>query len=401
MSAIEAPASSPGVVVTILGLTQIMAWGSSYYLPAVIAPAVSTDTGWPLAWVVGGLSLGLLVAGLISPQVGSTIDRIGGRLVLAVSAVCLGVGQIVLAISPNLAVFILGWLVAGLGMGAGLYDAAFSTLGRFYGAKARPLITGLTLFGGLASTVCWPISAYLLSEFGWRGTCAAYAAIQLFVSLPIYLMTLPSSHSAELDDVQEQTAQSAAAAPGRPAIVVITLACALALSATISSTLSVHMLTVLQSGGIALATAVGLGALVGPSQVTARAIEMAIAKYHHPIWTKTVSVGFVLLGVSSLWSGLPLLPVALFFYRAGIGLESIARGTLPLAMYGSSRYATLMGRLAMPSLIAQAIAPSLGALLLEYSGAQALLAVLSALALANVVLVATLTTLIGSRTASA
>ena len=119
------------------------------------------------------LITGLLVAGLISPRVGSAIDRRGGRLILAASAACLGAGQVVLAVSPNLAVFILGWLIAGVGMGAGLYDAAFSTLGRLYGVRARTLITGLTLFGGLASTVCWPISAFLLGEFGWRGTCAA------------------------------------------------------------------------------------------------------------------------------------------------------------------------------------------------------------------------------------
>ena len=393
MSIIEAPASSPRFVVTILGLTQIMAWGSSYYLPAVIAPAVSADAGWPLAWIVGGLSLGLLVAGLISPRVGSAIDRHGGRLVLALSAVCLGIGQIVLAVSPNLPVFILGWLIAGLGMGAGLYDAAFSTLGRLYGAKARPLITGLTLFGGLASTVCWPISAYLLSEFGWRATCATYAAVQLFVSLPIYLVALPTSGSGKIAALQKRDVASTAAAQSRPALLVITLAGALTLSAVISSTLSVHMLAVLQSGGIALATAVGLGALVGPSQVTARAIEMSIAKYHHPIWTKVGSVGFVLIGVSSLWLGLSLLPIALFFYGAGIGLESIARGTLPLALFGAEGYATLMGRLAMPSLIAQAIAPSVGALLLESFGAQGLLSTLSALALLNIALVGALAVL--------
>jgi len=156
-----------GAIITVLGLTQIMAWGSSYYLPAVIAPAVAADTGWPLAWVVGGLSLGLLVAGLISPHVGSSIERRGGRNVLAFSAISIGVGQVGLAIAPNLAAYIIAWLVIGLGMGAGLYDAAFATLGRLYGNSARSAITTLTLFGGLASTACWPISAFLLAEVGW------------------------------------------------------------------------------------------------------------------------------------------------------------------------------------------------------------------------------------------
>ncbi|TIX59553.1 MAG: MFS transporter, partial [Mesorhizobium sp.] len=176
-----------GIIITVLGLTQIMAWGSSYYLPAVIAPAVARDTSWPLAWVVGGLSLGLLVAGLISPRVGSSIERHGGRNVLAFSAFCIGAGQIGLAAAPSLAVYIGAWLVIGLGMGAGLYDAAFATLGRLYGNSARSAITTLTLFGGLASTVCWPISAFLLSTIGWRGACLAYAAVQLLIALPLYL----------------------------------------------------------------------------------------------------------------------------------------------------------------------------------------------------------------------
>jgi hypothetical protein len=166
----------------------------------------------------------------------------------------------------------------------------------------------------------------------------------------------------------------------------ILLAATLTLAAVISSTLSVHLLTILQRSGMALAAAVGLGALVGPSQVGARAIEMVVARYHHPIRTKYASVTFVAIGLSALWVGLPIIPLAFAFYGAGIGLESIARGTLPLALFGPSGYAKLMGRLAMPSLLAQAAAPSVGALLLERAGPHGLLAVLSGLALINVAL---------------
>jgi MFS family permease len=379
-------ARSRGTIITTLGVTQIMAWGSSYYLPAVIAPAVAADTGWPLAWVVGGLSLGLLTAGVISPHVGSSIERHGGRNVLAFSAGCIGLGQVGLAVAPNLAAYIGAWLVIGLGMGAGLYDAAFGTLGRLYGHGARSAITTLTLFGGFASTVCWPISAFLLGEIGWRGTCLVYAAVQLCVALPLYLVILPRS-------VHQQVAKTGSTGVVTPApqtdsnlSIMIVLAATLTLAAVISSTLSVHLLTILQKNGMTLAAAVGLGALVGPSQVAARTIEMVIARFHHPIWTKLASVTFVGIGVSALWLGMPIVPLALAFYGAGIGLESIARGTLPLAMFGSNGYAKLMGRLAMPSLIAQAAAPSLGALLLERFGAYGALATLSGLALINVAL---------------
>jgi MFS family permease len=384
-------------IITTLGVTQIMAWGSSYYLPAVIAPAVAADTGWPLAWVVGGLSLGLLTAGVISPHVGSSIERHGGRNVLAFSAVCIGLGQIGLAVAPNLAAYIGAWLVIGLGMGAGLYDAAFGTLGRLYGHGARSAITTLTLFGGFASTICWPISAFLLGEIGWRGTCLAYAAVQLCLALPLYLVILPRGvplPGARVASSSEKapTLQTSVNLP-----LIVVLAATLTLAAVISSTLSVHLLTILQKGGMTLAAAVGLGALVGPSQVAARTIEMVIARFHHPIWTKFASVTFVAIGVSALWLGMPIIPLALAFYGAGIGLESIARGTLPLAMFGSNGYAKLMGRLAMPSLIAQAAAPSLGALLLEHFGAYGTLATLSGLALVNAALACALGWLVFNR----
>ncbi|RWC04748.1 MFS transporter [Mesorhizobium sp.] len=387
------PTRSRGTIIAALGMTQIMAWGSSYYLPAVIAPAVVADTGWPLAWVVGGLSLGLFVGGLISPRVGSSIERHGGRNVLAFSAACIGIGQIGLAIAPSLAVYIVAWLVIGLGMGAGLYDAAFATLGRLYGHGARSAITTLTLFGGFASTVCWPLSAFLMGEIGWRGACLVYAAVQLLVALPLYLLILPRGVARPASQSDQKTVVASVPVTRSTPVMVI-LAATITLAAVISSTLSVHLLTVLQSTGMALAAAVGLGALVGPSQVGARAIEMVVARYHHPIWTKVVSVGCVAIGVSALWMGMPIVPLALAFYGAGIGLESIARGTLPLALFGASGFARLMGRLAMPSLIAQAAAPSLGALLVEQFGAHGMLAVLSALALINAVLVGALALLL-------
>ena len=178
---------------------QIFAWGSTYYLPAVIAQPVSADTGWSLEWVVAGLSLGTLAAGLISPYIGAAIDRSGGRDVLAFSACSIAGGLLTLAAAPNLILYVVGWLIIGVGMGAGLYDAAFATLGRLYGQGGRSAITMLTLFGGFASTICWPISALLLSEVGWRGACTAYAGVQLLVALPLYLYFLPRQAPIHLD----------------------------------------------------------------------------------------------------------------------------------------------------------------------------------------------------------
>ncbi len=372
-------------VMTAMGVTQILAWGSSYYLPAVLAEPIVRDTGWPLTWVVGGLSLGLLVAALVSPRVGKMIEQRGGRSVLAFSAAALGVGQLGLGVAPTLILHLAAWLIIGVGMGAGLYDAAFATLGRLYRHDARSSITTLTLFGGLASTVCWPLSAFFVSSLGWRGACMTYAAIQLFFSFPLYLWVIPRSESAEpliSPHGEEMTKRPFGERPSQSATIL--LAAALTLAAMLSATMSVHLLTLLQASGVALATAVGLGAMVGPCQVAARAIEMAIARYHHPIWTKLASVTFVAIGISALWLRFPLVPAALAFYGAGIGLESIARGTLPLAMFGPRRYATLMGRLGMPSLLAQAAAPWIGAMLLQRLGATGMLSVVASVAFLNV-----------------
>ena len=178
-------------IISALGVVQIFAWGSSYYLLAVLAAPIAADTGWPLSWIVGALSLGLLAAGIVSPRVGDAIGQHGGRPVLAAACLLLASGLVILAAAPSLWVFVAGWVVLGLGMGAGLYDAAFATLGGYYGHSARSAITTLTLWGGFASTVCWPLSALFLEHWGWRGTCAAYAAIHLAICLPLVVLVLP------------------------------------------------------------------------------------------------------------------------------------------------------------------------------------------------------------------
>ena len=169
-------------VVSSLGIVQILAWGSSYYLMAVLAQPIVADTGWPLPWVVGAISLALACAGIASPFVGRLITRHGGRPVLAGGCALLATGLLICAAASNLPGFYLGWCIIGLGMSAGLYDPAFATLGRLYKDQARGAITALTLWGGFASTVSWPLSTWLLSHLDWRGTVATYAALHVLIS---------------------------------------------------------------------------------------------------------------------------------------------------------------------------------------------------------------------------
>ena len=376
------------IVVTALGITQILAWGSTYYLLAVLAKPIAADTGWPLPWIVGGLSLGMLIQGVVSPYVGDAIGRFGGRPVLSASAALLATGLFGLATAPDLAVYVAAWLVLGVGMAAGLYEAAFSALGRLYGHGARQPITVLTLFGGFASTVCWPLSAFLAGALGWRGTCLIYAGLQVTLALPVYLLALPRETGRTAvpapTAIEPPAGGGPRRGPGSHRRLFVVMATCFTIGAATASLLSVHLLNLLQARQISLAAAVGLGALVGPSQVGARVIEMLFGTRTHPSLTMMVSAILTLAGVTLLWAGIPAVALAVVLYGAGMGIKSIARGTLPLAVFGADRYPSLMGRLAMPGLVAGAAAPSLGAFLIDRMGATGALGVLAAAALANV-----------------
>jgi len=382
-----------GLVVAGLGSVQILAWGSSYYLPAALAAPIAQDTGWPLPWVVGGLSLGLVIAALVSPRVGRAIEARGGRPVLAASSVLLAAGLAGLAAAPTLPLHLLAWAVIGLGMGAGLYDAAIATLGRLYGRGAMGAIVNLTLLGGFASTVCWPLSVAMNQELGWRGACLVYAGLHLALALPVHLRLVPRVRPGErLDDEPAAGGRARRHDPPLPVparrLAFLLLAAIFTLAAVIVGIVSVHVIALLQARGMTLADAVATAALIGPAQVGARVVQALLGRYVHPMWTLGVSVGLMAAGLAALAAGAPLAALPLVVYAAGVGIESIARGHMPLALFGPEGYAALIGRLAMPALLAQAAAPPLAAVAFQLLGAAPLLATLAALAGANVALTA-------------
>ena len=375
------------IVVSALGVGQILGWGSSYYLPAVLAKPIAAETGWALPWVVAGLTIGSLTAGSISARVGRAIQVRGGRPVMMAGALLLATGLAGLGLSPTLPLHLLAWTVVGVGMGCSLYDAAFSTLGTLYRENARTAIAHLTLYGGFASTVCWPLSALFLEWFGWRGACFAYAALHLGLTLPAYALVLPARPEHDPAAAREggqQPADSEAPQGQRQWLLFGLMTAAFSLGWGISSVFSVHLLAILQARGLELAAAVALGALVGPSQVAGRLIETVFGKHYHPIHTLLTSVALVAAGTFLLAAGFGILPVALVAYGAGIGISSIARGTLPLAVFGPQHFALWVGRLAGPALVAGALSPIVGAVLLDRLGPSATLAVLAGAALANV-----------------
>lgn len=376
-------------VVSLLGIMTILAYGTTYYLLTVLAPAIVAETGWPLPLVIGGVSLGLLVSGAVSPWIGRRIETGGGRAVLPFGCLALALGLALLSLADSLWLYAAAWIVLGLGMAGTFYEAAFSALGRQFGQRARQAITLLTLFGGFASTLCWPLSAAMEAWIGWRGACLVYAGLLAAMAMLVGLclarppaVPMPDrSPAARLADTEGPAV--------RPRLwILVVLGFCLALSASITAVISVHLVALLGARGIGLAAAVAFGTLIGPSQVGARMLEYVMGRRFHPLWTLVASTMLMLCGLSMLALGWGWIALAIVLYGSGVGLKSIVNGTVPLALIGPRGYATAMGRLAAPSQIMQALAPIGAAQLIGAgeAGTEALLWVLAGCALLNVLL---------------
>ncbi len=235
--------------------------------------------------------------------------------------------------------------------------------------------------GRVRLTVCWPLSAFLVAQTGWRGACLAYAGLHLLVTLPLVLRFIPRAPA--LPATADTHISAAGPLSSRERTAFLLFAGVLVLGGAIMSLVSVHLITLLQTRGVALASAVSYGALIGPAQVGARIVEMALKGRHHPLWTLTAAFGLIALGLALLAGGVPGVGIWLVLYGGGNGIYSIARGTVPLALFGPDRYPLLVGRLARPGLIAQALAPPAGAFVLTHAGADPLWWLLLALALIN------------------
>ncbi|MDF1856743.1 MFS transporter [Pseudooceanicola sp.] len=365
-------------VVSALGVVQIFSWGTSYYLLAVISTPLRAETGWSVSLVTAGISLALLTSALAAVFVGRMIQASGGRRVMAGGMGLLALGLTMIATAHHPAVYLGAWLFMGLGMGAGLYEAGFATLGRIYGSEARGPISALTLWGGFASTVCWPLSAVLIDWVGWRGACLSYAAIHLFVTAPLCLFALPRG--------VKPIPGATPVADGTPPVSVLQdprfwlFGIAMMVTASIGAFWSTHLITILSAQGMSLAAAVALGAVIGPAQVAARVGEVLGRGRNHPIWTMLTYAICAVVGMGGLWLGIPAM-LAFIAYGMGNGLWSITRGAMPLAMFGPDRYARIVGMLALPTFSASALAPLVGGALIDRFGAAGAVPVSALLAL--------------------
>jgi MFS family permease len=354
---------SRGFIVAVLGAAQTLAWGSSYYLPAILAGPIADSTSVPRSWVFAAFSTALLIAAFAGPAVGRIIDRRGGRGVLMLSNVVLALGLILLAAASGPFVLFAAWAVLGVGMALGLYDAGFAALAALYGHNARGPITGITLVAGFASTLSWPLSTVLNDALGWRETLLVWAAINLVIGLPLNaLLPIPKRPVS----LTRHTEHSIGWKPYKEMFL---LAFVFAAAWFVTGAMASHLPRLLERAGATPLQAIAAAALVGPAQVAARLVEFFVLRRSHPLVSARVAallhpIGAVVFAVI----GPPAAVAFALFYGAGNGLLTIARGTVPLAVFGPHGYGERTGLLGAPARAAQALAPLLFGLLLDRMG---------------------------------
>ena len=334
------------VVVAALGTAQTLAWGSSYYLPAILADPIAQGLALLRTAVFGLFSGALLLSAVLGPSVGRAIDNRGGRGMLTLSNLVLAAGLVLLGSAQGFVTLAVAWAALGIGMAMGLYDPAFATLTGLYGRAARGPITGITLIAGFASTIGWPLSAFLDAQFGWRAACFIWAALHIVIGLPLNRLLIPRALPPAR--ASEMAAESSPAPRGAMAI----LAFVFAATWFVTGALAAHLPRLLEIAGASTTAAIAAAALVGPAQVSAR-----LAALLHP-------VGAIILGLF----GPGAITAFAVLHGAGNGLLTIAKGTVPLAIFGPVGYGLRSGVLGAPARATQAASPVLFGLLMDYLG---------------------------------
>lgn len=371
------PAGQIGVVLQ-LGTTQTLAWASSYYLPALLAAPLAAELGLAVTHVFGAFTLALVVSALVGPAAGRAIDRHGGRTVLMVTNGLFAIGLAALGLAQSEWQVWAAWCVIGLAMGSGLYDAAFAALVRLYPVSARNAITGITLIAGFASTVGWPLTQWGIDAIGWRGTCLGWAALHLVLGLPLH-SRLPRGRVEDAPPVQplnppdEAPRTPAMATPAAGNGVAMVLAAVFAITWFISTAMAAHLPLLLQAQGLSASTALAMAMLVGPAQVAGRLLEFGFLRRAHPLLSSRFATAGHPLGVLLLALGGPISGwLFAVMHGMGNGILTIAKGTLPLVVFGAAGYGERQGWLMAPARVSQAFAPVLFGLAMARWGGQAL-----------------------------
>jgi MFS family permease len=371
----------PWAVVAALGVTQIISWGSIYYVFGPLLSHFERDLGASKSGVVGAFSVALLVSGLLAPVVGRRIDRAGGRWLMAGGSVLGAAGLALLGHVDSLAQLYIAWSLLGLAMAATLYEPAFAVVTQLMATNYRKGITVLTLFGGFASTVFWPLAQALIDAYGWRQAVQVLGLINLLVCVPLHLFLLPGRRPAPAHHDVATAANSKALREVVREPSFYLLCGAFTLNAIVYSAMAVHLLPMLVEKGLTTLQAAAVGAMVGPMQVAGRAMEMVFGRRVKPLHVGMVSLTMLPVSLVVFYFLGPV-PAAFFvfalLYGAGNGITTIVRGTIPADLYGRHHYGAVNGAMAAPVLLAKALGPSIAALLWTVVGNYSVLALVLA-----------------------
>lgn len=367
------PASSRRVIVAAaIGATQTIAWASSYYLPAILAGPIARGLGLSRGVFFAAFSAALLLSAALGPSVGRIVDRHGGRAVLTLAHLVIAAGLILLAAARGVPLLAAAWTVLGVGIAMGLYDPAFAALTRLYGREARRSISGVTLIAGFASTIGWPLTALFLHAFGWREACLIWAALDIAVAAPLnWLLIPPVAPEIVAPHHVERPVAAAAPPPPRGAMPIL----AFYFSATwfVTGAMAAHLPRLLELAGASQSGAIAAAALVGPAQVAARLLELGVLKSFHPLVSGRLAALLHPLGALVLAAfGAPAAALFALLHGGGNGIITIAKGTMPLALFGPLGFGQRSGVLSAPARALQAGAPFLFGLLLDRFGIGAL-----------------------------
>ncbi|MBN8967069.1 MAG: MFS transporter [Rhizobiales bacterium] len=377
--------SGPHRAVAVLCVTQILGWGALFYPPALTMTLIAEAHGWSLALALSGFSISLGISGLVAPYACGLIDRHGGNLVMAGGALIGAAGLLLLPFAPNFPVYVLAWALIGVATASTLYDPAFTTLTRIFGMNARRPITLVTFAGGLASTISWPVMHFLIELGGWQLVYYVWAAVFVFVVAPLHGFALPQQGAHPVhrppDGAAKATPARTIPARGWPFVL---MAAGFAGHAFVLSGTTTHLLTILQRGGIDAGLAVTIGALFGPSQVVTRFADFISGGRLHAVWVARISMGTMVFAFALLvLVGITPAHAVLFaiLFGAANGVMTIARGALPLSMFGPAGFGRVVGRISRPGLILQAAAPFVLAFAMDRWSDQAALEIMVAMVL--------------------
>ena len=377
------------VAVNALGITQITAWGTSFYCLGVLAKPIVADTGWPLTTVFLGFSVALLVMGFISTWVGRIIDRVGARAVMCIGTIIVSAGLLALSQVRDPVTYLAIWAVLGIGMRCCLYDAAFAALVQVTPKRGRKAISYLTLYGAYASTVFWVIGHYLNEAYGWRGTLIAFAAINLGICLPLNWLGLARRDPVKATAPEKSSTPSpeGPVLEGRMRVIGMFLfALIMSLNGFVFGIISIQLVPLLEAAGLAGATAVWVASLKGHGQFVGRVVEIFFGRNLKAMTIARIAIGVVPASLLLLFLAhgeLVQLVAFTLLLGAAQGVITIVRGAVPLALFGAKGYGTVLGVVATPILFVNALSPAIFALLVDQFGWQTSLYALFACAIAT------------------